>query len=167
MRKRTICLLALLFGVLVGAAGFTFVYAEGHSYLSNDPKTCVNCHIMQPQFDSWQKSSHHGVATCNDCHLPQSFPEKYISKARNGWNHSVAFTLQNFAEPIRITEANAKTLQENCVRCHSEFTHEIQYGASHEGDPMRCTHCHRSAGHGATAGLGGPMRDAEIPQEAR
>jgi hypothetical protein len=22
--------------------------------MSDDPKVCVNCHIMQPQYDSWQ-----------------------------------------------------------------------------------------------------------------
>ena len=56
-------LLAALVGLLAGVGGFTFLYAEGFSYMSSDPKACVNCHIMQPQFDSWQKGSHHAVAT--------------------------------------------------------------------------------------------------------
>jgi hypothetical protein len=29
---------------------------------------CVNRHIMQPQYDSWQKASHHSITTCIDCH---------------------------------------------------------------------------------------------------
>ncbi len=167
MRRRVTMLLVLLLGVLVGSGAFTFHYAEGHSYLSDDPKACTNCHIMQPQFDSWQKSSHHTVATCNDCHLPRAFPDKYVAKARNGWNHSKAFTLQDFPEPIRISEANAKILQDNCTRCHAELTHEIAAGSSGDGDSTRCTHCHRSAGHGETVGLGGPMRASELPEETR
>jgi cytochrome c nitrite reductase small subunit len=85
-------------GVLLGIGGTTFNYAEGLSYLSTDPAACANCHIMQPQYDAWQKASHHTAATCADCHLPPGFPEKYVAKAENGWNHSKAFTLQDFPE---------------------------------------------------------------------
>ena len=35
---------AVLAGVAAGVGGFTFVYARGYSYLTNDPKACVNCH---------------------------------------------------------------------------------------------------------------------------
>ena len=54
--KGSVLLLALLAGVLMGVGAFTFLYAEGFSYLSSDPQACVNCHIMRPQYDSWQKS---------------------------------------------------------------------------------------------------------------
>lgn len=159
--------LTLLFGGLVGLGLFSFHYAEGGSYLSKDPAACANCHIMQSQYDSWQKSSHHTAATCADCHLPDTFPENYIAKALNGWNHSKGFTLQDFPEPIRITEPNAKILQDNCIRCHAELTHGISTGSSLDGEAVRCTHCHRSAGHGPQAGLGGPFRDDELPKENR
>ena len=69
--------LAALVGVFIGVSGFTFVEARGWSYLSNDPTTCVNCHIMREQYDSWQKSSHHAFAVCNDCHVPLDFFGKY------------------------------------------------------------------------------------------
>jgi hypothetical protein len=26
------------------------------SYLSTDPRACVNCHVMNPQYDAWLKS---------------------------------------------------------------------------------------------------------------
>ncbi len=60
---------AAMFGVLGGLGVFTFGYGEGYSYLSNNPASCANCHVMQSQYDSWIQSSHHAVATCNDCHL--------------------------------------------------------------------------------------------------
>src|SRR5262249_39642603 len=62
--------LAIALGVVLGLGGFTFRYAEGLSYFSTDPKACANCHIMRRQYDGWQKASHHGAATCADCHLP-------------------------------------------------------------------------------------------------
>jgi len=39
-----------LVGALTGLGAFTFRYAQGLSYLSNDPKACTNCHIMNEQF---------------------------------------------------------------------------------------------------------------------
>ena len=56
---------ALSAGALAsGLGGFTFQYAEGLSYFSTDPKACANCHIMQREYDDWQRASHHAVATC-------------------------------------------------------------------------------------------------------
>lgn len=154
-------LAAVSFGVLLGIGGATFNHAEGLSYLSPDPKACANCHIMHPQYDSWQKASHHTVATCADCHLPAEFPEKYLAKAENGWNHSKAFTLQDFHEPIIINEKNAAILHANCLRCHADLVHD-QAIASTEGAP-RCVRCHASVGHGESVGLGGPM--THLPEE--
>ena len=38
-------------GVLLGLGLFTFIYAEGFSYFTTDPKACANCHIMNPEYD--------------------------------------------------------------------------------------------------------------------
>ena len=147
--------LASLLGVLVGVGGFTGHYAEGLSYFSKDPAACMNCHIMKPQFDSWQKSSHHTAAACIDCHLPHDFIAKYIAKAENGYNHSKAFTLQGFHEPILINDKNSRILQQNCIECHQDFVHEIMHDSTTE-DMVSCIHCHQSVGHGEAVGLGGP-----------
>ena len=133
--------LAVLVGLLAGIGGFTFLYAEGFSYMSDDPRVCVNCHIMQPQYDSWQKASHHGVAVCVDCHLPHGFFGKYLAKAENGFH--------DFHEPIMMTAKNSRILQDNCVNCHGALVHE-QIAAGE----LSCVHCHRSVGHGAMTGLG-------------
>lgn len=145
-------------GVFGGVGAVTFDYGEGLSYFSRDPAACANCHIMQPQYDSWQKSGHHTAATCVDCHLPHDFVGKYLAKADNGYRHSKAFTFQDFHEPIQITEGNHRILQENCMACHQDVVHEVlPYGPDAQ-KPMDCTHCHRGVGHGPQAGLGGPDR---------
>ena len=43
-------------------------------------------------------------------------------KAINGFNHSAAFTLGNFPEPIRIKQFNADIVQHNCESCHATMT---------------------------------------------
>jgi cytochrome c nitrite reductase small subunit len=147
--------LALLLGVLIGLGGYTLVYADALSYMSNDPKVCANCHIMRSEYDSWQKSSHHHVAICNDCHLPRDFLGKYLAKALNGFNHSKAYTLQNFDEPIAIKPFNSAIVQENCLACHRALVQDavMARGPAQEAS---CVHCHSSAGHGERAGLVGP-----------
>ncbi len=150
----------VLFGVIGGLGAFTFDYAEGLSYLSTDSAACANCHIMLPQYDAWQKSSHHDVATCADCHLPDEFPDKYIAKSENGWSHSKAFTIQDFQEPIIIKPKNSDILQKNCLRCHSKILND-QF-LSFSSNAPRCVRCHVAVGHGEPVGLGGPMRLSEI-----
>jgi len=158
---------AIFFGAIAaipfGLGGFTFMYAEGLSYLSPDPKACVNCHIMRPEYDSWQKASHHNVAVCVDCHLPHSLLPKYIAKADNGFRHSKGFTLQDFHEPIMITEKNKRILQENCLACHDQMVHDLVPGATFAIDVVYCVHCHRSVGHGDSVGLGD--RDRGVREE--
>jgi cytochrome c nitrite reductase small subunit len=154
--------LAVALGILLGIGGVTFRYAEGLSYFSTDPRACANCHIMRPQYDAWQKASHHTAAACIDCHLPRDFIAKYVAKADNGWRHSKGFTLQDFPEPIRLTPRSSEILQENCLRCHAEMVHGLVSGARTDRDAVRCVKCHVTVGHGERAGLGGPRRGDEL-----
>ncbi len=143
-------LLSMLVGALLGLGGFTFSYAEGTSYLSNDPKTCVNCHVMRDQYDGWQKGGHHQAATCNDCHIPHEFVPKYLAKMRNGFWHSTYFTLQNFHEPIQITPGNKAILNANCVACHAGLVNDIAFHPSNDQQQLDCVKCHARVGHGPT-----------------
>lgn len=157
--------LAGLVGILIGTGAFTFKYAEGLSYLSADPRACVNCHIMIPQYDSWQKASHHNAAKCVECHLPDSFIPKYIAKAENGYHHSLGFTLQNFHEPIMIKPKNSRVLQHNCVRCHQDMVYEMFNRNLTNPDAISCVHCHATVGHGEPpTGIGAPERQEKVKE---
>ena len=140
---------AMLLGLPIGLAAFTFRYAEGLSYFSNDPRACTNCHIMNDEYDSWAKSGHHHVAGCNDCHLPHAWVPKLLAKARNGWNHSSAFTLENFHEPIRIGARNAHILKLNCIECHRALVADLIEHGAFADDSNNCIRCHVAVGHGA------------------
>ncbi|GMV97707.1 MAG: cytochrome c nitrite reductase small subunit [Phycisphaerae bacterium] len=141
---------AVVFGVLVGVAAgigsYTFLYANGASYLTNDPAACANCHVMQEQYDAWRKSSHHAAAVCNDCHAPHDFAGKYATKAINGFNHSLAFTTGRFPEPIRITPRNHHITESACRHCHQDIVQGIDAFHKDE-DALSCVKCHRSVGH--------------------
>lgn len=151
-------LLSVLLGLAVGVGVFTFGYAKGSSYLTNDPAACANCHIMDEHFDSWLKSSHTAVAVCNDCHTPDGPIAKYLTKASNGFWHSFAFTTGNFPDPLRIKPHNLEITEGACRGCHAGITAAITAGQhltgkgeaprlSHEADQLQCTKCHNTVGH--------------------
>ena len=140
---------ACLVGIPAGLGGFTFVYAKGLSYLSTDPRACVNCHVMNEQYDAWLKSGHRHTATCVECHLPAHGLAKWVAKADHGFRHSMAFTLQNFKEPIEITARDRRVVQRNCVRCHEGLVAAVHMSPGPSGHELDCMHCHAGAGHGA------------------
>lgn len=144
-RAAVIVLLSLA-GVAAGLGGFTFVYANGASYMTNDPRACANCHIMNDQYDSWRKSSHHQVAVCNDCHAPHDFFGKYATKALNGFNHSLAFTTGRFPEPIQITPRNRAITEGACRYCHADIVQMIDTQHANAGG-VDCIRCHANVGH--------------------
>jgi cytochrome c nitrite reductase small subunit len=160
-RSGLLVAVAVLIGIGAGIGGYTVRYARGLSYLSSDPQACVNCHIMQPQFDAWRHSSHREVAKCVDCHLPSALIAKYLVKSENGWRHGKLFTTQNFVEPIRVQSKGLAILQDNCVRCHDVLVHDLAPGAGLGQDTVQCVHCHAFVGHGERSGLGGPIRSPE------
>lgn len=145
-------LLFILLGTasfVVGMSIFTFIQADGHSYFSDNPNSCVNCHVMQDQFEAWGHSSHARVASCNDCHSShENIVSQYFSKAVNGFNHSLAFTLDNYDEVIMIRDFNVDIVNDSCVGCHADFVHGV---VDNDDDSLRCTSCH--------AGIGHPTRD--------
>jgi cytochrome c nitrite reductase small subunit len=147
---RVAAIKGLIIGTAVGAAcgigGFTFIYAKGASYLTNNPQACANCHIMQDHYDAWIKSSHRSVATCNDCHAPHDLIGKYLTKADNGFWHSFAFTTGRFPEPIRMKPRNRRVTERACLYCHQTIVEDILV-SGHSGKELSCIRCHSGVGH--------------------
>lgn len=139
-------LLGMAAGLVSGVGSYTFIYARGGSYLTDDPGACANCHVMTDHYDAWAKSSHHAVAVCNDCHTPKNFISKYYVKGLNGWHHSLAFTTGNFHEPIQITPRNRAVTEQACHRCHQAVVDAID--PPHGGEQgLSCIRCHAGVGH--------------------
>ncbi len=82
MSVRTIkpVVLSAAIGMTAGIGVYTFVYAKGASYLTNDPAACANCHIMNEHYSGRLRSSHRAVAVCNDYHTPSGLVAKYATK---------------------------------------------------------------------------------------
>lgn len=145
--------------ILVGLAGLIFHLARVTSYLSDDPATCMNCHVMTPQYASWQHGSHARVAICNDCHVPQdNIIRHYLFKARDGLRHATIFTFRLEPQVIRIKSAGMRVVEENCIRCHQPLVEQTNLlhlsstmFASLSPNPVvakKCWDCHLETPHG-------------------
>jgi len=149
-------LLAASLGTATGVAVYTFIYARGASYLTNDPTACANCHVMREHFEGWVKSTHHEVAVCNDCHTPASLIPKYFVKASNGFWHSFAFTTGRFPDPLRIKLPNREIVEHACRRCHADVVEAIEGPHRVLAVQPSCVRCHNSVGH-LEGGPGSPL----------
>jgi len=146
-------------GIITGLFFFIIHVARATSYLSDKPEACVNCHVMAPQFATWERSNHGRFTVCNDCHVPQdNIFKKYYFKATDGLRHSYMFTFRLEPQVIRIHEAGRNAVQQNCIRCHIETIHPISVRAisnqkiQEEGDGY-CWDCHREVPHGRVNSL--------------
>lgn len=144
----------VLLGTIVGVSLFILKISKAGSYLSDEPETCVNCHIMAPQYATWNHSSHREIATCNDCHVPHNNVfNKYYFKAMDGLRHATMFTLRKEPQVIMIREAGQEVVQNNCIRCHSDLVLDSKIAAwnqtfNHEKTERQCWECHREVPHG-------------------
>jgi len=146
-------------GILSGLGLYMLYVSNAPSYLSDNPKSCVNCHIMAPQFATWFHSSHRERATCNDCHVPEdNIFSHYYFKAKDGLRHASIFTLRLEPQVIEIKEAGARVVQQNCIRCHYHLFENPNLSLpasynqkSHMDRP--CWTCHRETPHGTIHSL--------------
>lgn len=155
-------------GIGMGLFAYLLYVSNAVSYLSDEPKTCVNCHVMTPFYDTWQHSSHARVATCNDCHVPHNnVANKYFFKAKDGLYHATIFTWRAEPQVIHIKEAGTNVVQENCQRCHGDLNATVKtmgttMQSREHGEGKLCWDCHREVPHGRVNSLSSSP-DAKVP----
>jgi cytochrome c nitrite reductase small subunit len=156
--------------ILMITAVYLFFTSRAVSYLSDDPETCINCHVMTPQYITWSHGSHREVAVCNDCHVPHNnVVNKYFFKAKDGLRHATVFTLRNEPQVIFIKEDGKNVVQNNCIRCHEYLITDDKLNAfnmeTHHSRQQRiCWDCHRETPHGRVNSLSSTP-NARIPSD--
>jgi cytochrome c nitrite reductase small subunit len=142
--------ICMLVGAALGGALVVARVSNAASYLSDDPLTCINCHVMTDAYASWQRGSHGHLAVCVDCHVPHdNMAAKYAFKAEDGAKHSYVFTLRKEPQVLRLSKGAVPVVQGNCVRCHGGALAMIRLAASTE---RRCWDCHGNI-HGSAQSL--------------
>jgi cytochrome c nitrite reductase small subunit len=140
-------------GVTAGLGLFMLHISRATSYLGNAPETCMNCHVMTPQYVTWQHSSHGRATNCNDCHVPHtSLAAQYSFKAKDGLWHATVFTMRWEPQVMRLSAGAVPVVEDNCRRCHAAVVADVACAAHQPGD-RRCWDCHRDVPHGTVRSL--------------
>ena len=167
-------------GIIVGLRGLFFYLLRMQTYIvGDDPKACINCHIMSPYYATWSHSSHARNATCNDCHVPNgNIAAHYFFKGKDGMKHVAYFVTKNERQTIQAEEASAEVIMDNCIRCHKQLNQEfvntgrIDYMMAKRGEGHACWDCHRNVPHGGMNSLSStpgaeftePMPSSPVPK---
>jgi len=154
--------LAVGVGVAMGLALLVGRLANATSYLSNEPETCINCHVMTNAYATWRRGSHGRVAVCVDCHVPHGNPVAALGfKARDGLRHSYVFTLRREPQVMRLSAGAVPVVQSNCLRCHGDQLAMVRVPGPGE---RRCWDCHQEV-HGRARSLSSSpdVRRPELP----
>ncbi len=151
--RRLMYLLVTIF-IFAGAIGLFFAGAP----LVN-PSYCGRiCHAMNPQYQTWLKSSHVNVA-CNNCHRDSSYvgisTDRFVKPIER-----IASTKESSAlQPLNAdNEYSRKKLPDLwCLECHpTPITKAIAKGglrlgkkmhSRHKKAGLRCTTCHNRIAH--------------------
>lgn len=143
--------------MIVGGGALFLYMLRAHTYLTDDPAACVNCHIMGPYYATWFHSSHSRNATCNDCHVPHENPvKKWVFKGMDGMRHVAVFLTRGEKDVLRANKESAEVIMNNCIRCHTQLNTEfvntgrIDYMMSQVGEGKACWDCHRDVPHGGS-----------------
>jgi cytochrome c nitrite reductase small subunit len=154
---------ALITGILVlftTLAIFGWV-TDAPAYLSHEPQTCNNCHVMDAQYENWFHAAHARAAVCTDCHLPhQNIASYYLYKGYSGMKDVLSFTFKTYPEAIRATSQTDSIVQANCIRCHEDTVENIVQGA--QPFERYCWDCHRTVAHGQCGLTEYPHQDSEV-----
>ena len=153
---------SLIFGVLVllVALGVFVWVTDAPAYLTHEPTTCNNCHVMDDQYENWYHASHVRYGVCTDCHLPhQNIVSYYLYKGYSGMKDVLSFTLKTYPVAIRATKQTDEIVQANCIRCHADTVDNIVAGA--QPFDRTCWSCHRSIAHGGRGYSLNSIQDTE------
>lgn len=122
---------------------FLFIIYYGTMAQVSRPELCTVCHMMKPQFYSWQASSHEKVP-CLSCHEPRNI-ENQLKTLYS------AITNTYMAPIIMTTTINDR----KCEKCHKVNQRNVTPSgdliiphASHKDKKIACAKCHRGVAHG-------------------
>jgi cytochrome c nitrite reductase small subunit len=145
----------------LAALGVFAWVTDAPSYLTHNPTTCNNCHVMDYQYENWVHASHAGYGVCTDCHLPhQNIVSYYLYKGYSGMKDVFSFTFKTYPAAIRATRHTDEIVQANCIRCHADTVENIVAGA--QPFDRTCWSCHRSVAHGERGYSFYPIQDTEV-----
>ncbi len=128
--------------------GFLIITFLGGLELTGQPAICSMCHMMKPEYYTWQWSSHSGTG-CTGCHVPPGpagLLKSYPARARNLY----LMLSGSYVSPI----VKLSPIPDGaCERCHKLAPDEsggriLAAHGVHKKMGVSCIKCHSGIAHG-------------------
>ncbi|WP_419168493.1 cytochrome c nitrite reductase small subunit [Halobacteriovorax sp.] len=158
MKLASFIMLALV-GAIIGLGTYTVKESNALSYMSDDPKACLNCHVMNTAYNSWKKDAHSRFTNCNSCHVPhENLLKTYGFKAMDGLKHSYVFTTRTEPQALRLSKGGQAVVQRNCIGCHGDYLMghagiNLSVVDGQKNGDQKCWDCHQTTPHGKVHSL--------------
>lgn len=122
---------------------------------SNSTFCGKGCHNMDPQYQTWKKSSHSQVP-CYGCHVDQTIVALFMEKATAGPSGAIHTFITDHEKPINYENLYSQEHLPSvrCERCHNNdnrkftFTRGIYMNhEAHKAAEIACAICHNRVAH--------------------
>jgi nitrate/TMAO reductase-like tetraheme cytochrome c subunit len=147
--------LAVIFG---SALSLSAVILSGGYLLTSSSSFCGRlCHSMNPEYQSWRRSSHAGVS-CVGCHTDRSSAAGVLSSRLRLATHGIVPEIRGtYSKPIVSRAAGDHSTNEGCVKCHESIRNSDVDKANllvrheeHVKSGVSCVTCHNRVAHADT-----------------
>ncbi|MHB1125400.1 MAG: NapC/NirT family cytochrome c [Bacillota bacterium] len=118
-----------------------------------DSSYCASCHMMKPEFYTWEASSHNQVQ-CIRCHVEPEVNKKYNYRffMVKEWYASIT------GDYGLVIQATSKIPDATCIECHNMEKRTVTPSgdliiphSKHAQKGINCTSCHTGFAHGNIA----------------
>lgn len=122
---------------------------------TSTPRFCATCHVMKPEYVTWQASSHSKVS-CVDCHVKPGLVNAVVHKTEAA-KELYKYVTKTYELPIMMTE---QIDNDRCLKCHNLKRRITATGdlviphKKHQAKNVACIKCHQGVAHGKIASRG-------------
>lgn len=141
--------------IAAGLSLVVLVSVIGMTYATSVPKFCALCHIMKPEYATWQASSHSQVS-CTACHVDPGLKSALEHKVV-ATKELYLYVTKKYELPIQMTEDLPDS---RCLKCHSlkrKVSSSTDLNIPHKrhyDNKVPCIKCHQGVAHGKVASSG-------------
>ena len=123
--------------------------------VSSNPRFCVACHSMNPEYQTWKRSSHAQIS-CYACHGSRSYGQLLFGKTFIDIQGPYKELTGRFEKPVNEhSHVSQESIpMERCERCHKNKNREFTFSTgiyidhmAHKRAGINCTVCHNRVVH--------------------
>lgn len=143
----------LYLGLVTGLAALVLI--GGNTAVSSSAFCGRACHSMNPQYQSWRRSSHVGVS-CSSCHVEGTFSGLIVHRLAVGPARIKQEFVGKLRRPINAESdySRRRVPDSRCLGCHlpkkRSYDRRTGFKMDHQAhlkSRLRCTTCHNRVAH--------------------